>query len=85
MASMAAVHNPSRPARPTATGGPMYPPLLEGYARYLYREWTRAHGPANPLRVVEIVYMQELVAPPGEPTPPARPITLIRYEPREDS
>ena len=29
--------------------------------------------------------MQEVIAPPGEPTAPARPITLFRYEPQEDS
>ena len=47
---------------------------------------TNAAGrPANPLRLVEFVYMQELVAAPGEPTAPATPITLFRYEPQDDS
>ena len=67
------------------SGNPMYPPLLPGYARYLSREWTREHGTANPLRVVEIIYMQELVMPPGEKADPPQPITLIRYEPQDES
>ena len=69
----------------TPSGAPMYPPLLPGYARYLAREWTRKHGTENPLRLVEIIYMQELVLPPGAPPEPPEPISLFRYEPREDS
>ena len=67
------------------SGDPMYPPLLNGYVRWLAREWNRAHGTANPLRVVEVIYMQELVMPPGVPLEPAQPIDLIRYEARDDS
>jgi hypothetical protein len=69
----------------TNRGVPAYPGLLPGYTRYLAREWTRKHGTANPLRLVEIVYMQEVVMPPGEPIAPARPIPLYRYEPQDDS
>ena len=72
-------------AATTPSGAPMFPGLLPGYARYLAREWTRKHGTRNPLRLVEIVYMQELVAPPGAATAPATPITLFRYEPQDDS
>jgi hypothetical protein len=54
--------------------------VLPGYARYLFREWNRAHTGGAALTAVEIHWMREITAGPGqEQQPPVR--GTFRYAP----
>jgi hypothetical protein len=64
-----------------ANGQPFFPYLLRGYASYLMREWNARHQGDEEVIAVDVYWMSEVAADPGQPRPPATPVGPYHYPP----